>query len=157
MGLLRHYVTLLLVSPPKKQPVAVIREQCVPNPIATSHPKSLFARRRRALLRAQILRQSSKHSPLPPAYYHTISSSLATGFANGAYLKDGPRDPKGPAMPPPNPLTDPSAMEGMMENMKNQMVMNIPQMVIMGWISFFFHGFAVCTLYLSMILHRLMS
>jgi hypothetical protein len=34
-------------------------------------------------------------------------------------------------------------MEGMMDGMKKQMAMNIPQMVIMGWISFFFHGFLV--------------
>lgn len=34
-------------------------------------------------------------------------------------------------------------MDGMMENMKKQMVMNIPQMVIMGWINFFFSGFLV--------------
>ncbi|KAG8865364.1 ER membrane complex subunit 3 [Tulasnella sp. 330] len=127
VGLLRHYVTLLLQSQPKKQPAPVIREQ-------------------RALLRAQILRQSSRHSPLPPAYYRTISSSLSTGFTNGVYLKDGPRDPNAPAQSPMNALSDPSAMEGMMEGMKKQMVMNIPQMVIMGWISFFFHGFIILRL-----------
>lgn len=33
-----------------------------------------------------------------------------------------------------------------MDNMKKQMVMNIPQMIIMGWISMFFHGFAVLKL-----------
>ncbi|KAG8904817.1 ER membrane complex subunit 3 [Tulasnella sp. 403] len=122
VGLLRHNVTLLLASPPKKQPAPVIREQ-------------------RALLRSQILRQTSKHSPLPPSYYHTISSSLSTAFQNGTYLKDGPRDPNAPPAPPPNPLADPTAMEGMMDGMKKQMAMNIPQMVIMGWINFFFHGF----------------
>jgi len=127
VGLLRHYVTILLNSAPKKQPVAVLREQ-------------------RALLRAQILRQSSKQSPLPPTYYHAISSSLSTAFFNGTYLKDGPRDPNAPAPPPPNPLTDPGAMDGMMDGMKKQMAMNIPNMVIMGWISFFFHGFLVIKL-----------
>ncbi|KAG8986147.1 ER membrane complex subunit 3 [Tulasnella sp. JGI-2019a] len=127
VGLLRHYVTLLLQSQPKKQAPLVIREQ-------------------RALLRAQILRQSSRHSPLPPAYYRAISSSLSNGFTDGLYLKDGPRDPKAPAPSPMNALADPSAMEGMMENMKKQMVMNIPQMVIMGWINFFFHGFIILKL-----------
>lgn len=34
-------------------------------------------------------------------------------------------------------------MDGMMESMKKQMVMNIPQMIIMSWISFFFSGFLV--------------
>ncbi|KAG8956640.1 ER membrane complex subunit 3 [Tulasnella sp. 424] len=127
VGLLRHYATLLLTSPPKKQPLNVIREQ-------------------RGLLRAQVLRQSSKHSPLPPSYYHTISSSLVEAFHSGSYLKDGPRDPNAPAPPPANPLTDPTAMDGMMENMKKQMVMNIPQMIIMGWINFFFSGFLVIKL-----------
>jgi len=127
VGLLRHYVTLLLTSAPKKQPSATIREQ-------------------RALLRAQILRQSSKYSPLPPSYYHSISSSLSSAFAQGLYLKDGPRDPNAPAPPPANPLSDPSAMEGMMDGMKKQMAMNIPQMVLMGWISFFFHGFVMIKL-----------
>jgi len=40
-------------------------------------------------------------------------------------------------------LTDPAAMEGMMGGMKNQVVMMIPQMVIMGWINFFFQGFVL--------------
>ena len=40
---------------------------------------------------------------------------------------------------PPNPLTDPAAMDGMMAGMKTQMVMMVPQMVIMGWINFFFN------------------
>jgi len=38
-------------------------------------------------------------------------------------------------------------MEGMMEGMKKQMAMNIPQMVIMGWISYFFSGFVMSTFY----------
>lgn len=32
-------------------------------------------------------------------------------------------------------------MEGMMDGMKKQLVMMVPQMVIMGWINFFFQGF----------------
>ena len=36
---------------------------------------------------------------------------------------------------------DPAAMDGMMAGMKTQMVMMVPQMVIMGWINFFFQGF----------------
>lgn len=119
VGLLRHYVTLLLQSSPKKQPAAVIREQYVSwTAIDRRVIDTLAGNYRRALLRAQILRQSSKHSPLPPSYYHTISSSLQDGFAKGTYLKDGPRDPKAPAPSALNPLTDPSAMDGMMDNMK---------------------------------------
>jgi hypothetical protein len=36
-------------------------------------------------------------------------------------------------------------MDGMMSGMKTQMVMMIPQMVIMGWINFFFQGFVLST------------
>lgn len=42
-----------------------------------------------------------------------------------------------------NPLADPNAMEGLMDNMKKQMVMMVPQMVIMGWVNFFFSGFVL--------------
>jgi hypothetical protein len=43
---------------------------------------------------------------------------------------------------------DPAAMDGMMAGMKTQMVMMVPQMVIMGWINFFFQGFilSACSL-----------
>lgn len=44
-----------------------------------------------------------------------------------------------------NPLSDPSQMEGMMDGMKQQFVMMVPQMVIMGWINFFFQGFVLST------------
>ena len=40
-------------------------------------------------------------------------------------------------------------MEGMMGVMKNQAVMMIPQMIIMGWINFFFQGFVLSTLQIS--------
>ncbi len=97
---------------------------------------------RRALIRAQILRATAAASPIPPTYYKTVSQNLSQAFADGTYLKDGP--PKGDEKPaPPNPLTDPNAMDGMMAGMKTQMVMMVPQMVIMGWINFFFQGFVL--------------
>jgi len=37
-------------------------------------------------------------------------------------------------------------MDGMMSGMKTQMVMMVPQMVIMGWINFFFQGFVLIKL-----------
>lgn len=81
---------------------------------------------------------------MPPAHYTSISQHLSRAFNSGAFLKDGP--PKGDApAAPPNPLTDPGAMEGMMGGMKTQMVMMVPQMVIMGWINFFFQGFVLST------------
>ncbi|KAG5640704.1 hypothetical protein DXG03_007481 [Asterophora parasitica] len=108
VGILRHYVVVLLQSPPKKQTREAIREQ-------------------RALTRSQILRATASFSPAPPHLYRAISHSLSTAFAAGTYLKDGP--PKGDAPPtPPNPL-DPAAMDGMMSGMKTQMVMMVPQML----------------------------
>ncbi|KAI0921334.1 hypothetical protein AcW1_004659 [Taiwanofungus camphoratus] len=126
VGILRHYVVLLLQSPQKKLSRAAIREQ-------------------RALMRSQILRATSANSPIPPTYYKSISQHLSQAFADGTYLKDGP--PKGDSSAaPPNPLTDPTAMDSMMAGMKTQMVMMVPQMVIMGWINFFFQGFVLIKL-----------
>jgi len=126
VGILRHYVVLLLQSPPKKLPRAAIREQ-------------------RALIRSQIIRTTSAYSPIPPTFYQSISQNLSQAFADGTYLKDGP--PKGDAPSAlPNALTDPSQMDGMMAGMKTQMVMMVPQMVIMGWINFFFQGFVLIKL-----------
>ncbi|KAJ3488742.1 hypothetical protein NLI96_g2634 [Meripilus lineatus] len=117
---------LLLQSAPKKQTKEAIREQ-------------------RALIRAQILRATAPNSPIPPSHYKAISQNLSQGFADGTFLKDGP--PKGDApAATPNILTDPTAMDGMMAGMKTQMVMMIPQMVIMGWINFFFQGFVLIKL-----------
>lgn len=41
-------------------------------------------------------------------------------------------------------MSDPAAMEGIMGAMKGNMMMMIPQTVIMGWINAFFAGFVVC-------------
>lgn len=126
VGILRHYVVLLLQSAPKKLSKEAIREQ-------------------RALVRSNVLRATSANSPLPPAYYKGISHYLSEAFTKGTYLKDGPPKDDKPVTPP-NPLTDPAAMDGMMSGMKTQMVMMVPQMVIMGWINFFFQGFVLIKL-----------
>ncbi|KAG8797767.1 ER membrane complex subunit 3 [Serendipita sp. 399] len=134
VGILRNNVTQLLVSSPKKLNRSATREQ-------------------RALLRAQILRANAKLSPLPPSYYTSHTDELIAAFTAGEYLKEDPSRPNevdehgnrvAPA--PGNMLTDPSMMEGMMGGMKNQAVMMIPQMVIMGWINFFFQGFVLIKL-----------
>ncbi|KAF8842243.1 transmembrane protein [Paxillus ammoniavirescens] len=126
VGVFRHYVVVLLQSTPKKLSRAGIREQ-------------------RALARSQILRATSANSPIPALYYKAISQNLSEAFKSGTYLKDGP--PKGDsASSALNPLSDPAAMDGMMAGMKTQMVMMVPQMVIMGWINFFFQGFVLIKL-----------
>lgn len=77
-----------------------------------------------------------------------MTDNLTEAFASGVYLKDGPpKDGETPAGPA-NPLTDPGAMDGMMAGMKTQMVMMVPQMVIMGWINFFFQGFVLSECFL---------
>ncbi len=98
---------------------------------------------RRALARSQILRATSAYSPIPPVFYQSISKHLSDAFEAGVYLKDGPTKEGEAPSSPPNPITDPAAMDGMMAGMKTQMVMMVPQMVIMGWINFFFQGFVL--------------
>lgn len=81
--------------------------------------------------------------------YHALSKSsfiarrdaLITAFESGAYLKD----PDNRGQPPPNPMSDPNAMEGMMGMMKNQMAMIIPNTLIMSWINAFFSGYVIST------------
>jgi hypothetical protein len=93
-------------------------------------------------MRSQVLRNSSTFSPIPRPIYRSISQHLTQSFASGAYLKDGPPATNAESKPP-NPLSDPAAMDGMMDGMKKQMVMMLPQMIIMGWINFFFQGFVL--------------
>ena len=79
--------------------------------------------------------------------YHVLSKpsfaarrdALITAYESGAYLKD----PDNRGQPPPNPLSDPGAMEGMMGMMKNQMAMIVPNSLIMGWINAFFTGYVI--------------
>ncbi|KAI5893734.1 uncharacterized protein SCHCODRAFT_02622612 [Schizophyllum commune H4-8] len=127
VGVLRVNVVQLLQSPPKRQKKENVRE--------TS-----------AILRGGALRQTAQHSPLPPAYFLPLARQLATNLEEGAFLKDKPKDTTQGPSAPPNPLSDPAAMEGMMSGMKTQMVMMVPQMVIMGWINFFFQGFVLINL-----------
>ena len=61
-------------------------------------------------------------------------------FKEGKFLKD----PESKGKPATNPMTDPSAMEGMMGAMKGNMMMMIPQTLIMSWINAFFAGFVIC-------------
>jgi hypothetical protein len=111
-------------------------------PSAHSH-RFFFGFLRRALARSQILRTTAANSLVPPTYYQSISDYLSEAFASGKYLKDGPPKSDGAPAAAPNPLSDPAAMDGMMAGMKTQMVMMVPQMVIMGWINFFFQGFVL--------------
>ncbi|KAH8591989.1 integral membrane protein DUF106-domain-containing protein [Bisporella sp. PMI_857] len=120
-GVLRHYATVLMATPPKKQELAAIREQ-------------------RSLLRGINLRMNG--NTVSHASFNARRDYLVTAYEEGAFLKEPEK--KGQAAP--NPMTDPAAMDGMMGMMKGNMMMMIPQTLIMGWINTFFSGFVVIRL-----------
>lgn len=119
--MLRHYATILMNSPTK--PPATLAE----------------SRERLSLFRAVNLRN---HAPavLSKEAFEMRKNYLVTGFQTGAFLKD----PNSRGQPPANPMSDPAAMEGMMGMMKGNMMMMIPQTLIMSWINAFFSGFVIC-------------
>ena len=121
VGILRHYVTLLLNSSPKKQPSEAVREQYVP-----PHPYHKLIGpspcvSRRALGRAALLRSSAPLSPLQPATYQAFTSTLTHSLASGEYLKTKPPSKEGEESVQ-NPL-EAAGMDGAMEGMKKQAVM----------------------------------
>lgn len=65
---------------------------------------------------------------------------LVAAIREGKFLKNPDQGKDGA---PANPM-DPAAMDGMMGMMKGQMVMMVPQQLIMMWINAFFAGFVVC-------------
>ncbi|TIC01773.1 hypothetical protein E3Q17_01659 [Wallemia mellicola] len=125
VGLLRHYVVQLLGGAPKKQDIKSIREQ-------------------RSLMRSAILRQNGK--VLTNTAFVKRKQYLIESFKDGKYLKVAPPKEGDQPQLPPNPLSDPDQMDNMMDGMKKQMVMFIPQTVIMGWINSFFSGFVLIKL-----------
>lgn len=145
VGILRHNVTQLLDGPPKKQSKAVVREQSVILLVLSlqgDRELTIPSLRlpRRALQRSRLLSTSSPACPLPPLTFQALASHLSLAFQAGDYLKVKPSFDKDGNMiepekaAPPNPLTDPSAMDGMMEGMKKQVVMMVPNFAIMAWV-----------------------
>ncbi|KAK9729675.1 hypothetical protein K7432_000082 [Basidiobolus ranarum] len=118
VGVLRHQVTLLLSGEPKKPDVKAIRES-------------------KALMRGAILRNSANF--IPQQAFLTRRTFLTSAYESGAYLKN----PGATSSGTPNPMADPAGMEMMMDGMKKNMAMIIPQTVIMGWINYFFSGFVL--------------
>ena len=78
---------------------------------------------------------------LPWHSFQARRTYLCGAFEKGDYLKN--KDAKNPTAAP-NPMSDPAAMEGMMDGMKKNMVMFVPQTIIMSWVTFFFSGFVSC-------------
>ncbi|KAI1004758.1 hypothetical protein K3495_g3454 [Podosphaera aphanis] len=120
-GILRHYATVLMAAAPRKQDLLSIREQ-------------------RSLLRGINLHNNGNAISLES--FRTRQEYLIDAFQKGAFLKE----PEKKGQAPPNPMTDPAAMEGMMGMMKGNMAMIIPQTLIMGWINTFFSGFVIIRL-----------
>ncbi|KAL2269773.1 hypothetical protein VTJ83DRAFT_1957 [Remersonia thermophila] len=120
-GILRHYATVLMASSPKKLDKKTTREQR-----SLAHGVSVRA----------------NHYVLSRSSFTARRDALMTAYESGAFLKD--QDGRG--QPPPNPMNDPAAMEGMMGMMKNQMAMIIPNTLIMGWINAFFSGYVIMKL-----------
>jgi ER membrane protein complex subunit 3 len=117
-GVLRHYATVLMTSTPKKQEQKAIREQ-------------------RSLMRGINLRTNANN--ISPSSFQARKAYMISAFQSGAFLKA----PKSQDDAPPNPMSDPAAMDGMMNMMKGNMAMIVPQTLIMGWINAFFSGFVV--------------
>ncbi|KAK0703612.1 integral membrane protein DUF106-domain-containing protein [Lasiosphaeria miniovina] len=120
-GVLRHYATVLMASAPKRLDQKTTREQ-------------------RALLHGINVR-GNFHTLAKPSF-DVRRDALTTAYESGAYLKS----PENRGQAPPNPLSDPSSMEGMMGMMKNQMAMIIPNTLIMSWINAFFSGYVIMKL-----------
>ena len=120
-GVLRHYASVLMTAAPKKLEPAAFREQ-------------------KAMGRGVALR--TNYHALSQKSFESRRDNLVAGFESGAFLKDPSR--KGQA--PPNPLSDPSQMEGMMGMMKNNMAMIIPNTLIMSWVNAFFSGYVISSL-----------
>jgi hypothetical protein len=73
---------------------------------------------------------------IPKAGYESRQSFLTLAFDQGKYLKGGEAV---------NPM-DAAGMEAMTGMLKNNMMMLIPQTIIMSWITTFFSGFVVIKL-----------
>ncbi|KAM3589544.1 hypothetical protein VKS41_000403 [Umbelopsis sp. WA50703] len=123
VGIIRHHISVLITGAPKKPQLKAVRES-------------------KALLRGSQLR--AFRNAIPPHAFASRKAYLTQAFEQGKYLKN-PNAPK-EGTPTPNPMTDPDMMEGMMEGMKKQVSNMVPQMLIMGWINFFFQGFVVIKL-----------
>lgn len=120
-GILRHYATVMMATAPKKVDRKTMREQ-------------------RSLMHGINLRNN--YHVLSKRSFNVRRDALTAAFESGAFLKNP--DQRGQA--PPNPLSDPSAMDGMMGMMKNQMAMIIPNTLIMSWINAFFSGYVIMKL-----------
>ncbi|KAK5117607.1 hypothetical protein LTR62_005029 [Meristemomyces frigidus] len=118
-GILRHYLSTLLASTPKKD----------------SLPKQ---RQNRHLQHARNI--IINHAQVSRSAFNRRKEWFADKVKEGALLAEGS---EGRGKGKPNPLSDPAMMEGMMGMMKGQVAMMVPQSLIMGWINAFFSGYVI--------------
>lgn len=78
---------------------------------------------------------------LSPSAFSSRVSYYSENFKKGEYLADP--NAKGGA---PNPLADPKGMESMIGMVKSQIMVFVPQTLMMGWINAFFAGFVLMKL-----------
>lgn len=105
-------------------------------------PKALdlkALREQRSLLHGINVRQN--FHVLSKRAFNTRRDALIAAYESGAFLKA----PENRGQAPPNPMSDPNAMEGMMGAMKGQMAMIVPNTLIMSWINAFFSGYVIST------------
>ncbi|KAI3645827.1 hypothetical protein MP228_008755 [Amoeboaphelidium protococcarum] len=141
IGVLRHYVTQAMnASSNQKTDLKQIRQQqyivkakLYSSPAANLLPYNRFQMRKTALMN----KLTDGSLLVAPPSQSTASSDMTQ--------KQKDDDDQSQA-PPPNPMGDPAQMEVMMEGMKKNMVMMVPQMIMMGWISYFFAGFIIVKL-----------
>ncbi|KAF5016256.1 hypothetical protein F66182_12122 [Fusarium sp. NRRL 66182] len=101
-GILRHYATVLMNSPPK--PASTLLE----------------SRERLALIHGVNLRTNAP-SVLTAEGFSSRKEYLIAAYQNGAFLKD----PENRGQPPANPMSDPAAMEAA-NQMSQQLAMANP-------------------------------
>lgn len=122
VGVLRHYATILLNPSPKNGDLVTIRQQ-------------------QFLMYGSNLRLNGVN--LTPAAFQKRQSYFVEQFKSTKYLADPENDGK---TNPSAMLNDPSQFEKIMDSMKGQAMMVIPQTLMMGWVNSFFAGFILMKL-----------
>lgn len=109
---------------------------------------SILSRSSRNLLHGVSLRQNLDQISL--SSFVARKNYLVAAYQRGEFL----RDPENKGKPPANPMTDPAGMDQMMNMLKGNMAMMVPQTLIMGWINAFFSGFVISELKLCVTVRK---
>ncbi|ODQ64297.1 transmembrane protein [Nadsonia fulvescens var. elongata DSM 6958] len=125
VGLLRHYISVLMQ----------------PSPMSMRAKTLAQSREQQNLVRAINLRNNGV--VLMKESYDARVTILSENLKNGAYID--PANPAGSMNGSSNPL-DPKALETMLPMLKSQVMMFVPQTLMMSWVNFFFAGFIVMRL-----------